>query len=224
MESLNHIFIRTGGAIAHPLASSRRDMGVAIRNQLKRNERIQSMIQSFHAEKYIGVYIQNNPDSLKLYDGVLSDTERKSKLDGIKASDSALFIEELEHIISKTPDATFYISTDSLQTLKQLRDHFDTHDPPYIGIDGSVSSDKKKKRIVYLENRGDCYSTTKECGEFAFVDMMLLGNAKRILSSDNSFADVAAIKAGKMVSVVGMDFPAEEKIQGIGNRLLGIDL
>jgi hypothetical protein len=52
--------------------------------------------------------------------------------------------------------------------------------------------------------------------------MMLLGNSKRIISSDNAFADVAAIKAGGGMRA---QFP-QGTVDGeeISDRILGIDL
>jgi hypothetical protein len=145
-DTLNHIYIRTGGTINHPLAFSRRDMGVAIR-ELKRTEKIQKMIHSFDESNYVGVYIQNNPDVMNLYSGdSLSESERQIKSDAIKASQTSIFITEMHRILVESPDVLFYVSADSVSSIKTIRDHF---------------KQLKKNPIVYLESRGDCYTQAK---------------------------------------------------------------
>jgi hypothetical protein len=211
IDTLNHIYIRTGAAIVWTdPTSSRKDMGVAIREQLKRNEKIQKMIAAFHAPPgYIGVYIQNSMESLGLYSSeYILDSERTAMVDAATQSTVEIFVTEMQRIITVDPAVVFYVSADSADVVKQVCAQFEP------------------SRTTHLDPRGDCYTPDKECGEFALVDMMLLGNSKKILSSgnDNAVADVAAIKAGKMPAVVGVDFPTGDSREAIRDRLLGIDL
>lgn len=189
------------------------------------------MIQSFRASntgKYIGVYIQNNPRGLDIYeDGVLSGHERDLALDAILRAETSKFINEMQRIIDQeSKDAVFFVCADSAETVRQVRDHFNP--PPALNGDAAGQS-SGKKTVIYLETRGDCYTTAKECVEYAFVEMMLLGNAKRILTSGNfnAFADVAAMKSGSRPSVVDIAFPLQGRpvaAEEIKERVLAIDL
>ena len=220
VDTLNHIYIKTSGLINHALAPSRHDMGLWIR-ELERSEKVQQMINAFHAPAggYIGVHVENSLDAMALYSSnEISDAERKLKEDAIKTSTTAVFISEMQRIIDDDdPHAKFFLSTDSARVSEDIRAHFD-------------GKSTTKKRIVYLESRGDCYDQSSViCAEFAFCEMMLLGNAKRVLSSGNfnAFSDIASLKAGKRALVAGFAFPKLNEAgrnSEIRERMLEIDL
>lgn len=211
-DSLNHIYVKTSYKLNHAQAKTE-NMRHAL-SELQLQPHISAMVDSINVTGFIGVHIQNKDPRTELpniSNNTYSDGGWKKLIFWRQSVSVSLFATEISHILKKYPNQSFFLSTDSEKTRKELNNLF----PGRIrSLDGET-----------------CENRSQICISFATVDLWILSRTKEILGSPySSFSEVAGLLANKTTKYASIDFPhiesehqTKQELSGRGDGILYIN-